>query len=655
MLQKHILTLFPLRLSSNAFGDFPCLHKIDCSFVKGQDRNKQIKKALAAFAETMKKEQIFATKKHKEGAEVMMTSLKRKGNSHVNRRIDGNKFGDNDTYAIETPGGTENDFTSSSLKDSFFGGQQRRQREKKGSKFFDPKCEDADGVDNKLTPHIPRQLSSSFLSQSSGQRVKWIDGDFGGEDGGDVTNEGKNDSVNPCFRNRYPSKSSRNSIKKKTKSNMIEVTDHSSMKASNLTNVKGQKSQRSKRDSSLSNTKKLSSIASGHPSRSDFKSKRMKNKTWDRSTTKTRKKNNIPSISCDPEDKLNELSFLSKDSNEKIKGRKKTTVARRGSTCLESNQENIHASLSKQKSHRTDREASTVREPEVFAEEKKARIKMVHRTSTGKGKQHKSNISHDNPSIDQARKTKSGCGSKKNCGIEEGCMESRNPSSSDIKDGVSSRIKRTRRKRDKVSKKSSNIQECAKDRALRKQPRKKKAKTNDDKCFKLLQPVDCKESKNKAREIPKSGNFDSSCMKALSEESVKKTSKLSETFKQAVVKMSRRNTRKKSEYSTQKRLSVQGFSKQDRGNGSNLSSGGHSDNKSRQGKENKVQKPLDASTHSSTRENRAMKKRKIKGDKLSISSLKNSVNTRRRKKRNTGLLQRSTKTNIRDDSCDFNF
>ena len=102
-------------------------------------------------------------------------------------------------------------------------------------------------------------------------------------------------------------------------------------------------------------------------------------------------------------------------------------------------------------------------------------------------------------------------------------------------------------------------------------------------------------------------------------------------------------------------MSGEGIGKPFHGGNREPSNTGVNENEVGRGEDAVASESLNSKASSSSRGNGTHKKRKIKGDNVSVSSSKTTVTARRRKKRNTGLSQRSATTNVRDESCDFNF
>lgn len=193
--------------------DYPILEKIDFKFNKDDDRDKQIKVALMDIerdcsarkiaVEATKEQEDLVRKQRNEELEKTNARLKKKEELQArlkkrqyrrgsNRRVTDPNLKGEVAHTLEFTEVLVDDPLINSGRNRIV---ERRQRRRKGSDFFDPKSQGDDGVDDDLTPTNPRRLISSFLSQSSGQRVRWADGDVPDDDSHNII-DGNNDGQN---------------------------------------------------------------------------------------------------------------------------------------------------------------------------------------------------------------------------------------------------------------------------------------------------------------------------------------------------------------------------------------------------------------------------------------------------------------------------
>lgn len=686
---------------------------MDCTFNKEKDRDKQIKIALEEVkrdctarkltAEAIKKQKALVRRERKAEVKAMSTKLKEKEESQAqlkrrqfredsNRRVTDAKFKGEDAQAMDPLEGLDEDFVSSRKNDTF---ARRQRRRRKGSDFFDPRREGNDGVDNDLTPTNPRQLISSFLSQSSGQRVRWVDDDVGSNnDSNGVNDDGDEEHVEDM----HPSDSFRSTQKRKTTSKGIVETDSATTKTPRIANTKGQKSQASKHNIDNLEIEKKPSDADSKPlrgrqrSRSDSKS--IRNRTIKRDGSKSRHRKEVDMEFAHAQKGVDKSqSKRSKSSSRNTHAESQKKIRRK------SKEEDINTSSSKEanighKSRRDGRDANKMqpRKSEgrasrvvcpdtdsvldtVLLEDEKGGKKMSYNNSNRRKEKEK----QQGKSIDRGsdgthmrgkvHRTKRSSSSNERKSTDKEDSEERRCLSINVpQDNVSFQVKHSRVHRDKPvsmerdsggkdrEKSSADVPDSSTERSDRNESRKKnRATTNSGKSRSSSRPVVSKESKDKVRKISNSRIRQSSSAHAVIEDSREKTLYKSKPSTRLPGKNSHGKARGKSGSSVRGKSSVGGTGKQIHGKDIALSITSAYENKSVRGEGTLAQKSLNARTSSSSQGNGTLKKRKLKGDAVSVSSSKTNVTARRRKKRNTGLSQVSTAMNVRDESCDFNF
>jgi hypothetical protein len=652
----------------------------------------------------MEKQKVLARKERKAEVKAMRTKLKEKEESQArlkrrqfreesNRRATDAKFKGEGAQAMDPLEGLDEDFIASRKNDTF---ARRQRRRRKGSDFFDPRREGNDGVDNDLTPTNPRQLISSFLSQSSGQRVRWVDDDVGGNnDSNGVNDDGDEEYVQSHSKDMDPSDSFRSTQKRKITSKGIVETDSAFTKTPRITNTKGQKSQASKHNINTLEIKKKPSDADSKPSRgrqrnrSDSKSIRNRTIRRDGSKSRHRKEDDMEfahaqKVSDESQSKRCKSSSRNTHTESQKKIRRK------------SQEEDIDTSSSKEanvehKGRKDTRDTKKVqpRKSEgrasrvvcqnkdivldtVFLEDEKVGKKMTCNTSSrsqekrGESIDRGSDGTHMRGKVHR-RKSSSSSNERKSTDKEDS-EERRCPSINVAKDNVSSQVKCSRANRDKPfnmekdshgkhrEKSSADVPDSSTERSDRNEPRRKnRATTKGGKRGSSSRPVVSKESKDKVRKISNSRIKQSSSAHAVIEDSQEKTLNKSKLSTRAPGKISRGKALRKSGSSVRGKPLVGGTGKQNHGKDIELSITSAYEKKSVRGEGTLAKKSSNARISSSFQGNGTLKKRKVKGDAVSVSSSKTNVTARRRKKRNTGLSQVSTAMNVQDESCDFNF
>ncbi|VEU38704.1 unnamed protein product [Pseudo-nitzschia multistriata] len=170
---------------------FPDLHKIDCSFDDKENRSKQINIALEELKSNCDaRTGAFKAAKEKRNqqkrelqlqAEALESKIKRKEELKANlkrRQLqEASKWRVTNTNDDEEKCHRLKSIDDRNLSHENSAAVKYRSRRKKGSDFFNPIEDNQDTLYTDSTPSQPRQLISSFLSQSSGQRVRWKDDD----------------------------------------------------------------------------------------------------------------------------------------------------------------------------------------------------------------------------------------------------------------------------------------------------------------------------------------------------------------------------------------------------------------------------------------------------------------------------------------------
>jgi hypothetical protein len=663
--------------------------------------------ARKVTVEAIKKQKARVRKERKAEVKAMTTKLKEKEESQAqlkrrqfreesNRRVTDAKFKGEDAQSMDPMEGLDEDFVSSRKNDTFV---RRQRRCRKGSDFFDPRREGNDGIDNDLTPTNPRQLMSSFLSQSSGQRVRWIDDDVGcNDDSNGVNDDGDEEYMESHSKDIDPSDSFHSTQKRKTNSKGIVETDSSFTKNPRTTNTKDQKSQASKHNIDTLEIEKKSSDANSRPlrgrqrSRSDSKS--IRNRTIKRDRSKSRH------LKEDGMEVAHAQKVVDESQSKRCKSSSRNThIESREKIRPKSKEEDIDTSSLKeanveQKSRRDTRNTNKVqpRKSEcrvsrvvcqdkgsvldiVLLEDERGGKKMAYKTSSmrkEKEKRRGKSIDRGNDGSHMRGKvhiTKSCSNSNESRYTDkEDIKERPYPSINVARDNVSFHVKHSRVNHDKLAsmeiesrgkdreKSNADVPESSTERGVRKESRRKnRVTTNSGNSGNSSRPVVSKESKDKVREISNSRIWQSSSAHGVIEDTRDKTCDKSKPPTRATSKNSCGKARGKSGSSVPGKTSVGGIDKQYHGEHLELSSTNVYENKSVRGEGTLAHKSLNAKTSSSSQGNGTLKKRKLKGGNVSVSSSKTNVTARRRKKRNTGLSQIYTAMNVRDESCDFNF
>ena len=206
--------------------------------------------ARKATAEAIAEQRTIQMIERKIEAEAIAAKLKKKEQTQAkikrrqlreesNRRVTNAEYKRNDLQAMNPLGDSVKDFIPSHMDDVFIRQQHRR---RKGSEFFNPNMEVDDETDAVLTPTNPIRLVSAFLSQSSGQRVRWVDdGDVGNEDKNGDNDYEQEECEESHLNDSDQLGSVRNSHKRKIKQKTIFQSEYLSSKNLGTTNEKEQK------------------------------------------------------------------------------------------------------------------------------------------------------------------------------------------------------------------------------------------------------------------------------------------------------------------------------------------------------------------------------------------------------------------------------
>jgi hypothetical protein len=699
------LSCFEIYLFASA--EFPCLEEIDCTFDEAEDRDKQIKMALAEVerdctarkiaAKKLKEQKGVARKRRKTEVQAIRNKLKdkeeaqaqvkkRQFREETDRRISDAKV--EDTRGIDLLEGLEGDSIPIHRNDTFV---RRQRRRRKGSDFFNPRREGNDEMDDDQTPTGPRQLMSSFLSQSSGQRVRWMDHNVGDTDiGNDVNNGGEEGCVESRSEDRNLSKT-----RITTTSN-----DHTPQTSKN--------GQQSEPDSAVCEIQCSSidttSLKSTGRQPTGRKQTIDSGTFGDNGATSTSKGRKASSSTA------NGLFLTLKDSSDTSKSRKNNSTSKsrkRSSTNShhreknrrKSNQKDIDVPLFKetkegQKRRSVPQEMNKVqpRKPEgstsrvaykekgnvfytAISEDMKGGKKGTHDTDLeGKEKRHDERTMQATNGSSMREK---GHGRKSSNSRTRSKLTNKEPrkdrqrrSTNVLQDKISSKHgttkldKRASLERDSYEKDSErtnkSVRENFTERGVRRESRGEVRKKSNERTHigKRRSPspsVGRKETKGRFRKSSKSATPESSSAKGGKENSREMACTKPNSSTRATKKDSHGKASGESVNISRKKLSVGGTGKQVHRKDYRLSSTGVQKTKSTRGNGTKAHESLNASTSSASRGNENRTKRKAKGDNASVSSSKTNVGARRRKKRNTGLSQRSTTSNVRDESCDFKF
>ena len=692
-------------------------------------------KEQRALARKERIAQIETKRKKLEEKEKSQARLKRRQYRKESKLIRGN--GD----TMEFTEGLDDSFISSSKNGTV---ERRQQRRRKGSDFFDPRKKGNDETGNDTTPTHPRQLISSFLSQSSGQRVRWADGDVGDTDGysgfSDGTIEGE---LKPLPKEKNPSDSLDHVHKRKTKPKGFVKTDGLSTKTSRIAKAKEEKSHISEYNIDSPETKNPPNedprrLRRGQRSRSDSKSLRNKNINGGRSTTQYLKGNEVSStdstslkatglvsaskkrnIDCGVfaesdltgvsgrrnrssrtvrRGNLSGLSLSSKDSDDTSRGRKhsskNTYIESRDCIRRKINQEDTNISSSKdgetvRKRHSTTRDIKKFESCIVLSEDKgdaKRTCNISHKRKEIENRcgANVDRANHSAPLRGIIGKTKSETsgGNRNREKGKEARKERRYPSTRVDRDTFSSQLAENSgiilgkhpsevsdsHGNDCYNFKSSSPETSMKRGTLKEPCSKNHMRNINGKYRSPSRRRGAKKSKDVARETSKCGIYEIPSLQGVIDESREKAngkpsqstqSNTKDISGKAVGKSGSKirkkagESAKKTDGKTRKKSSGVGVDKRLSRKIREPLSSGVRENISVRGEGTKSRRSLNTKNSSSSHGNGT--KRNIKGDSVSVSSSKTSVTCRRRKKRNTGLSQRSTATNVRDESCDFNF
>ena len=483
---------------------------------------------------------------------------------------------------------------------------KRQQRRRKGSDFFDPARQADDGRGNDVTPPNPRRLMSSFLSQSSGQRVSWADSDSRGNDSCDDFDDDCNErdaESDPKAKNHSDSLDSAHNRKRTSKE--IPKTDSSCTKTSTIdTDTKQGRSHLPEDKIGSSKMEKLAGADARRfrgRQRSRSASKSFRNRSIKRKRlARHLQLADIPSLDFAS---LNSTGSKSPGKTRAIdsgsSADSEATVAPRGRS---------RSSISARPSSTTDsNKNSGVRKRNSNNDNIKLREKSRNHGDAGKSSSKKSNA-------DQKSHSSAHDMTKEQSHKLEGKM-----------------TRGTRREKSKNSRREST----AESGPQKEIPKKDLGRRSNVIRRNSSRRSGSKESNDKGKNISSRGVSEGSSMQfgmddsreKASEKAVARTRSITKDFGRKAPELAASKIRKNT-------------------------SGGGAGNRQRRGEDTKSSNPR---TSSSSHVNLNRKNRKIKEDSVSVSSSKTAVTARRRKKRSTGLSQKSTTTNFRDESCDFNF
>ena len=680
--------------------DFPRLQEIDCTFIVGKDRDKQIVAALKNLERDCATRKIAAKKARERGArakkkraaevETKREKMKEKeeSKSRLNRRQYRKESNSRVEYAalslenadgIEFPNDLGEAFTSSkpnaiSSKRNGVAGRRHRRR-RKGSDFFNPRKEAGDEIENAdITPAKPKRLISSFMSQSSGQRVRWADSDVGDNEGLAEFSEGIDGGFDPQTQdsNLAPSLDHTTptiSLSKTEGSRMSDYGVDPTATNKQDTGVSGGARSRPSRNRSRINRRResgtlpsdaISSKTTGLASTSKKKGSETKSFAKGMSTALERAGNESSNAIRKAESSRLSISS-SNDSNDKSRDKK----SRRKLTDTESLKK-IHRTVDKEGTVKSQskqvkdaqKRQSIIRDARKV-QARKSEDSIFGSDREGKGNSEKKGYEKAPKTSHEGTKTKLSNRSKRNRGKVDGARNKKRSFFTDVdEDAFSLQVESTtstnREKRaktgdygkSKISRPGSSTKQ-----GLLEQPRGKSQMENSvGKSGSSSRRTGRQESQGKIREVSNKG----SSKRPPEHDSRKKTTKTSRSSSLTsadnhggkVVEKTATKIRKKSlGGGVDKRV------KSGRENARNELRG----NESSGGKSTASRGSLNSKTSSSSKGNSAQKKRKMNSDNVSVSSSKATVTARRRKKRNTGLSQKSITTDVGDKSCDYNF
>ena len=691
--------------------DFPRLREIDYTFIIGEDREEQIRVALEDLERDFSARKIAAKKSRERGADAkrkhrsnleskrgkLKESEQSKSRLHRHHyRKDSSDRVANATRAVQDAGGIElsnaagDAFTSkpnakSSKRNGTTGRRQRRRR--KGSDFFNPRNEGDDNMDYELTPTNPKRLLSSFLSQSSGQRVKWADSEFGDNEGRIDFSDGVKGNSEPQTEERNLSASLDHDLKRKTVGNTVSS---STRKPKNpVANKGGSHMSDSGVDSTA--TKRQSTEASVRTR--DRERGRSGSKTNQNGKRSNLHRENEP-LDLEPTNETNtsqSQSFAKSMSSdlERAASGSSNTVRKGESSRLPSSSRDSGArsrgkqsrrrrtgSDSREKIRRSSKEEAT-----IVSQKKEAKHTRKHQTSTrdmkkiqgrkseerilGAGHKGKGDAFESLPSekkryakapknSHEGAKSNTGDRSKRNSGKGTDSNRKKRSFFADVDDDTfslqvesnssSNRDKRAKNVgRDKS--RSGRPESATKQGLLKRSNEKSLLENSTGKSRSSSGRSRGQEFEGKIREVPKSG---------ISKRE-KKTKKSGSYSSLTVVDNRGEKVVEKSFTKSQKKTSGAGVGKQPVKSGREKARNEIRETESLGGRSTASRGSSKSKGLSASKGKAAQKKRKIDSDNLSVSSSKATVTARRRKKRNIGLSQKSTATDIGDKSCDYNF
>ncbi len=709
--------------------DFPRLGDIDCTFITGEDREEQIRAALEHLVRDFTARKIATKKVRERGAgskrkrrtkfETKREKLKEneESKSRLHRRQyrkESNNRAANANITVDDADGMQfsnapsDAFTSSkskaisSKRNGTTGRRQRRRR--KGSDFFNPKNEGDDNMDNDLTPANPKRLLSSFLSQSSGQRVRWADSDIGDDECRIDFSDGIKGNSKSQTHERNLSASLDSNPKRET----IGNTDSSSTTKAKTPLGNKEVSHRSHDGIDSTATKRQSTGGSGRTrdrerGRSGSKPNRNGNRTIRRRenatsmtdaefsrtiglepTSKTNVLESQPftkTTSIDLERGTNEssgtvrkgessrLSSSSRGTGDRSrgkKGRRKRTDGESGEKIQRSsNEKGAIVSQSKEVNSAQNHKTSAGDTKKILA--RKSEERNMGAGHEGKGNAF-ANLPSEKKGYAKAPKnghegTKANIGSrgKRNSGKEVEFHRKKRSFFTDVDDDtfalqVESNSSSNRDKRaktvDRDKSKRGRLENSTKQDLLKQSHGKSRSETSAGKSRSSLRGSSGQNFQGKAREVSNSGIS----KRPPEQDSRKKKTKKSGSYSSLTVIDNRGETVvEKSFTKIREKTSGAGVGKRPVKSGRENARNEIREKESLGGKITASRGSSKSKLSSSSKGNVMRKKRKMDSDNVSVSSSKATVTARRRKKRNTGLSQKSTATDVGDKSCDFNF
>ena len=691
--------------------DFPRLQEIDYTFIIGEDREEQIRVALEDLERDFTARKIAAKKSRERGADA---KTKRRSNLESKRgklkeseesksrlhrhhyRKESNDRVANATRAVQDAGGIElsnaagDAFTSkpnakSSKRNGTTGRRQRRRR--KGSDFFNPRNEGDDNMDYELTPTNPKRLLSSFLSQSSGQRVKWADSDFGDNEGRIDFSDGVKGNSEPQTQERNPSASLDHNLKRKTIGN---TTSSSTRKPKNPFAKKGG-SYTSDHGVDSTATKRQSAEGSGRTrDRERGRSGSKTNRNGKRSNLL--RENELSDLKPTNETNISESQAFAKDMSSDLDraASGSSNTIRKGESSRLSSSSRDSGARSRGKKNRRKRTGSESREKirrsnneegTIVSQTKEAKHTQKHQTSTrdmkkiqaqkseegilgaehkGKGDtfdslpSEKKRYSKAPKNSHEGVKSNTGSRSKRNSGKGADLNTKKRSFFADVDDDtfslqVESNSSSNRDKRVKnvgrAKSRSDRPESATKQGLLKRSNEKSLLENSTGKSRSSSGRSRGQEFEGKVREVSKSG---------ISKRE-KKTKKSGSYSSLTVIDNRGETVVEKSFTKSQKKTLSAGVGKQPVKSGREKARNEIRKTEPLGGKSIASRGSSKSKDLSSSKGKAVQKKRKMDSDNISVSSSKATVTARRRKKRNIGLSKKSTATDIGDKSCDYNF